>query len=891
MIGLVTVEMPGKTASGGIGAAMQELATFCQKNSIAYKLILVVRDENVLKADELGANIEAIYVNQFTSNPDTNEAKSFAVYQYLKHKKYKKIFISDYAGLGFYSTRAKSMGLFFLDTQFITVMHGPTRWAIELNAQGFPNTDALITDWLESQSAQSSDIVIYLSEYLKSWVKEHKWIDRDGEVLSNLMGSVGGREFTVNKRRVSDIVVFGRHEFRKNIKFVVDSFSLLANEFPEIRSVNLVFLGGLSEISGMPSELYISEKLGSSKINFKILPDISRDECLNYFKQAKQAAVIIPSVENCPYTVLEAIDSGVPVYVAREGGASELLSNDSISKNTFKLNRDSFFSLIKRIVLEGGDSVLPSNRVIKSEIDWLRILNRSPINLKKKNNIENNPLVSLVVITFNRPLKAIEALESCLDQEYKNKVITLVDDGSDKSIDGYESLIDFCNRNGINYVYQKNSYLGAARNTGVTASSADYYIFLDDDDLFVKNSLGGMVRAALRTGLDVLIGISYYMNANSRAIINHTQSTKVSYLPTGGPISVAAIRNSIGPSVSLISKRVFEIVKYTELYGVGHEDYEFYINVVNAGFKLDVYPEPIFYYEVGIDSMITNTPVKENFMRSYSAIDFSKYPESAKDLVGILLNDSIKSVSNSRQRAYSNLPAPIDSMYREFNRFAGDTRIKMLYKYAEHFEDKNLQSIVTSSLKMREELKLRKYEKAPDEIKRKSLAHIFYLVKNLVFAEQLSKDNEEILFELRRYLNENAISDQDVGYLFKIIDELRSRSLSSDILIMEDLLFNKISDGRKVISLLMVAAYFSESKSKFSHLFKTLLEGEANDFRNADNYLESSNIEIVQSVLSCQTYPSWAFQNLLLATRIISNSKSDIENIKILNAFVEAIDV
>jgi glycosyltransferase involved in cell wall biosynthesis len=90
------------------------------------------------------------------------------------------------------------------------------------------------------------------------------------------------------------------------------------------------------------------------------------------------------------------------------------------------------------------------------------------------------PLVSVIIPTYNRGNLVVQAVQSVFEQTYKKIEIIVVDDGStDNTRDvlrEYEGKID--------YVYQERSERSKARNEGFRRSKGDYIAFLDSDDLW-----------------------------------------------------------------------------------------------------------------------------------------------------------------------------------------------------------------------------------------------------------------------------------------------------------------------------------------------------------------------------------------------------------------------
>lgn len=98
----------------------------------------------------------------------------------------------------------------------------------------------------------------------------------------------------------------------------------------------------------------------------------------------------------------------------------------------------------------------------------------------------SEPTVSAIITTYNRAHMVGEAIQSVLDQTYADFELIVVDDGS---IDDTKKIVLGFADERIQYVYQPNAGLAAARNTGIRHSTGKYLAFLDDDDLFLPNKL------------------------------------------------------------------------------------------------------------------------------------------------------------------------------------------------------------------------------------------------------------------------------------------------------------------------------------------------------------------------------------------------------------------
>ena len=102
------------------------------------------------------------------------------------------------------------------------------------------------------------------------------------------------------------------------------------------------------------------------------------------------------------------------------------------------------------------------------------------------NNIEEMPLISLVVPVYNCEKYVGECIESILSQDYSNIELILVNDGSK---DNSKNVIEDYSKKDkrIKIINQENSGVSSARNNGMKISKGKYIGFIDADDYVEKD--------------------------------------------------------------------------------------------------------------------------------------------------------------------------------------------------------------------------------------------------------------------------------------------------------------------------------------------------------------------------------------------------------------------
>ncbi|MDI6788821.1 MAG: glycosyltransferase, partial [Planctomycetota bacterium] len=195
--------------------------------------------------------------------------------------------------------------------------------------------------------------------------------------------------------------------------------------------------------------------------------------------------------------------------------------------------------------------------------------------------MESKPVVSVIIPTYNSDKYLAEAIESALDQTYKNLEIIVVDDGSTDNtrelVKQYESK--------IHYIYQENQERSAARNTGIKYSRGKYLQFLDADDIILPEKLELQVDF-LENNLDYAV---VYSDIRSFNDFDRTKLTPKNCKFYSGNILKELLRdNFISVHPALIRRLCIDKVGLFQVRFNLCEDWDFWLRVAYAGYK--------FYY-------------------------------------------------------------------------------------------------------------------------------------------------------------------------------------------------------------------------------------------------------------------------------------------------------
>ena len=180
---LVTEEFAGLGVSGGIGAAMRELAVllaeaghrvdvlFCPQSPLPREAEAEAEVVRVLGA--IGVELKVLDATLWAWVPDSSQKRSYAAFRWLESSgvDYDVLHFHDYKGLGFFPLSAKRQGLAFSNTRMVVQLHGPTRWTLDANQAAFSSRDQLVVDFMERRSMGWADELISPSHYLVEWLR------------------------------------------------------------------------------------------------------------------------------------------------------------------------------------------------------------------------------------------------------------------------------------------------------------------------------------------------------------------------------------------------------------------------------------------------------------------------------------------------------------------------------------------------------------------------------------------------------------------------------------------------------------------------------------------------------------------------------------------------
>jgi len=136
-------------------------------------------------------------------------------------------------------------------------------------------------------------------------------------------------------------------------------------------------------------------------------------------------------------------------------------------------------------------------------------------------------LASIVMPMYNSKNYVLEAIQSVLNQTYRNWELIIVDDGStDNSVALVKEFINKDNRIKL-IVNQENLGAAISRNKAIKASRGHYIAFLDADDLWLPTKLEKQVKVLEAGKADVCFSSYEQINESGQSLNTTVQALPV----------------------------------------------------------------------------------------------------------------------------------------------------------------------------------------------------------------------------------------------------------------------------------------------------------------------------------------------------------------------------
>ena len=197
------------------------------------------------------------------------------------------------------------------------------------------------------------------------------------------------------------------------------------------------------------------------------------------------------------------------------------------------------------------------------------------MHLKNNDLLENFGLISIIMAAYNAEKTIKVAIDSVLNQTYKNWELIIINDCSKDNTSGIISAFAK-NDNRIKVINNLiNSGASQTRHNGLIEAKGKWVAVLDSDDMWTQDKLEKQIELQLKTGAEILFTGSAFMNDSGESLdwILHVPE-KIGY-------KQLLKQNLISNSSVLLKTELFR--KYEAIGDNMHEDFACWLRILRTG--------------------------------------------------------------------------------------------------------------------------------------------------------------------------------------------------------------------------------------------------------------------------------------------------------------------
>ncbi len=224
-------------------------------------------------------------------------------------------------------------------------------------------------------------------------------------------------------------------------------------------------------------------------------------------------------------------------------------------------------------------------------------------------------LVSVIIPTFNRQNKVINAVQSVLKQSYKNIELIVVDDGSeDNTLNKLKGLSD----PRIKIISQPHKGVSAARNKGISQSKANIIALLDSDDIWLPDKLKKHLKFHLEGGWQISQTDELWIKKGKKInpMFKHRKKAGWIFEPS---LELCLI----SPSCVMFSKEVWEKTGGFDENLPACEDYDLWLRC-SLKYSIGFLPEKLVVKYGGHPDQLSSKIIGLDLYRIYSLLKLLK---------------------------------------------------------------------------------------------------------------------------------------------------------------------------------------------------------------------------------------------------------------------------
>jgi glycosyltransferase involved in cell wall biosynthesis len=441
-ITLVSSELLGVFRNGGIGTATTFLALALGRAGHDVEVLLTGDPP----AGELAASWALLYEQHGVRTrflPASSERVEptemrigRSVAQALRRDPPDVVIAQDWQGAAAQAITLRRLSAEFASTRFIAYCHGPSAWLADAAGKVRGGRDALERDLAERAVIASSDVAVFPSAFLLSWLREREWTVPDRSLVVPLLTRAAalGEDpppavpgpWPAHVRRIA---FFGRLGPQKGIETFLEALSLVDPQ--GLKGVELAFVGNETKnwrATRIASA--VADATGRADL-IRIETGLDQPQALALLREPGTLAVMPSRLESALYTVYECLENGIPFIAGSRGGQTEVIAERDHARALVPPGARALAEALDQSLRDGIRPVAPAYDPTAARTAWLDLV-AEPLRTPPAASEAEAVSVGAVVAAHEADDDADTCVAALASQGVRRESIVILDIGADR---------------------------------------------------------------------------------------------------------------------------------------------------------------------------------------------------------------------------------------------------------------------------------------------------------------------------------------------------------------------------------------------------------------------------------------------------------------------------
>ncbi len=522
--------------------------------------------------------------------------RSWRIMRWLRERPSSVIVFQDAGGVGFWTIRAKQLGMAFDTKRLMVLASAPLSWRRQ-TAKTFGErvVDEDDEAWCERAAIEGADLVVASGQNIADWLRAESFEIARDVIISPHFFVEAALPVTVDVNP-SHLIFLGELDSSTGFGLLVGALRHLSQK-GGLTISRITLLGSFGKVGSEGAEQVITDlRAELPSVAIDVRKAFSLRNAFQFIRDTGGVLVIASNMEPTLAGPIAAISESL-FFIAPSEPATQVNCADAV---LFKPTISGLADVIARLGRIDFNSLRHPYKADEACRQWLETMlgssQSAPAILRAPD--EDEPAPISVCIPFYRHDRYVPRLvRAFLGMGLPQLQLVIVDDGTpaeerielDKVRDRLELLGHIVHS-------QPNAGPGAARNKALELAQHEHLLFFDSDNVPFKNMVRDLWRAMARAKADSV-------SAPFAAVPPMTSMPSESdvlyhFHPPGGSLTLSLFDNMVGDMTSLIRRQALEGVKgfHTRIAEPAWEDWELFFRLSGNSYRHFVYPEPLLYY-------------------------------------------------------------------------------------------------------------------------------------------------------------------------------------------------------------------------------------------------------------------------------------------------------